>query len=236
MARRSKEPEEINAGSMADIAFLLLIFFLVTTTMDQDSGILRLLPPPLTDEVPPPPVKQKNVYEVLVNAYDQLLVEGGLMDITDLKEGTKEFLTNPMNNPDMPIRNWIRLSDCRSNVSQMEAIVASDPKNSGAKQQLKKWKNKLITCEQIGDYKELPGSAVISLQNDNGTSYDMYIQVQNELQAAINELREELAQDKFGVTYHDLDAIREEDKARIIAIRQMYPQRVSEAEPKDTGN
>ena len=77
MARKKRGLEEINAGSMADIAFLLLIFFLVTTTMDVDSGLLRKLPPPLDPEAPkPPPIKERNVFTVLVNRNDQLLVEG----------------------------------------------------------------------------------------------------------------------------------------------------------------
>ena len=81
MARRkSSGPGEINAGSMADFAFLLLIFFLVTTTMDTDAGILRQLPPPIPIDAPePPPVKEKNVYVVLVNKNDLLLVEGEVM-------------------------------------------------------------------------------------------------------------------------------------------------------------
>ncbi|MFO7978961.1 MAG: proton-conducting transporter membrane subunit, partial [Bacteroidales bacterium] len=62
---------------MADIAFLLLIFFLVTTTMDVDSGIIRMLPPPIDPNAPPPPpVNERNVFVVLVDAQDRLLVEG----------------------------------------------------------------------------------------------------------------------------------------------------------------
>ena len=58
MARRSAP--EVNAGSMADIAFLLLIFFLVTTTIETDSGINRKLPP--TDEIEDPPIiKERNI-------------------------------------------------------------------------------------------------------------------------------------------------------------------------------
>ena len=62
MARR--EAPEINAGSMANIAFLLLIFFLVTTTMDVDKGISRKLPPIIEDEQEKPPIKEKNVFVV----------------------------------------------------------------------------------------------------------------------------------------------------------------------------
>ena len=74
MARR--ELQEINAGSMADIAFLLLIFWLVTTTIDSDEGIKRQLPPPLPPDIDVPQAKEQNVFNVKVNFLDQLLVEG----------------------------------------------------------------------------------------------------------------------------------------------------------------
>jgi len=91
MARRSSP--EVNAGSMADIAFLLLIFFLVTTTIETDSGISRKLPPmeEIEEDVI---IKQKNIFTVLLNGKDQLLVEDELMDITDLKQAAIEFLDN----------------------------------------------------------------------------------------------------------------------------------------------
>lgn len=70
---------------------------------------------------------------------------------------------------------------------------------------------------------------VISLQNDRGSSYQAYIDVQNELVAAYNELRDELAQEKWQKTYNELD----EDQQK--AIRDIYPQKISEAEPKNYG-
>jgi biopolymer transport protein ExbD len=91
MARRSAP--EVNAGSMADIAFLLLIFFLVTTTIEVDSGIASKLPPPL-EEVDPPPIKVKNLFQVVVNSENRLLVEDADMDISKLTEAAVKFLDN----------------------------------------------------------------------------------------------------------------------------------------------
>ena len=86
---------EINAGSMADIAFLLLIFFLVTTTIVEDKGLLVKLPP-WSDEPPEiTKLKTRNVFSVLVNASNQLLVRGEPTDIDNLRERAKEFIMNP---------------------------------------------------------------------------------------------------------------------------------------------
>ncbi|HQO49282.1 MAG TPA: biopolymer transporter ExbD, partial [Bacteroidales bacterium] len=90
MARRASP--EINAGSMADIAFLLLIFFLVTTTMDVDTGITRRLPPPI-DKPEDVDVRKRNVLNVLVNKNDMLLVDGRPGDISTLKDVAKRFMT-----------------------------------------------------------------------------------------------------------------------------------------------
>jgi len=235
MAKR--EITEINAGAMADIAFLLLIFFLVTTTMDTDIGILRQLPPPVPDDMEKPPeVKERNVYEVLVNSSDQLLVESERMDIRDLKEGAKEFYTNPNSRADLPQMKWVTKSTCIENINQLKTAISQDgSKKNDLKEKLKTWENKLSAVDLIGEYKELPSSALISLQNDRGTSYDMYIAVQNELSAAVNELRNSLAEEKFGIPYSELNPLQEEDKPKILAVRAVYPQRISEAEPKDIG-
>lgn len=92
MAKR--DTPEVNAGSMADIAFLLLIFFLVTTTMENDSGISRKLPPMQDQEVEPPILKEKNVFQVMVNRNNDLLVEEELMDLSDLRQAAVDFLDN----------------------------------------------------------------------------------------------------------------------------------------------
>jgi len=98
---RDRMKNEINAGSMADIAFLLLIFFLVTTTIAEDKGILVRLPPWSEEEPDIAKLKTRNVYSVLVNAQNQLLVRGEPMDIENLRENAKEFILNPANREDM---------------------------------------------------------------------------------------------------------------------------------------
>lgn len=198
MAKR--EISEINAGSMADIAFLLLIFFLVTTTMDTDTGLIRRLPPPPDDNIDQDfDVKKRNIFEILVNANDQILANDDYIEITQLRAKVKEFIKSDPNNPKMP-----------------------------------EFKEEQI--EGLGLYPV--SKQIVSLQNDNGTSYEMYIKVQNELVAAYNELRNEFAQQKFGKTYQELlqqSAASETAEVQLDAVKKVYPQRISEAEPKKVG-
>ena len=189
MARRI---QEINAGSMADIAFLLLIFFLVTTTMDVDSGIQRVLPP-----MPDPNLKdeglevnKRNLLLVFVNKADAVSVGGQIMDVTMIKDKVKEFILNPLDDPNLPAK-------------------------------------KIEQIDLIGDYPVSEG--VVSLQNDRGTSYNMYIMVQNELTRAFNEVRNEVSMQKFGRRFDELS-----DDQRT-AVAKAVPLKISEAEPRNIG-
>lgn len=187
----ARKVPEINAGSMADISFLLLIFFLVTTTMDVDSGIVRRLPPPPEKDAEIPEVKERNIFNVLVNKSDRLFVEGKWGEIRTLRAEAKEFLANPNNRENLPEK-----------------------------------KSEFIPG--LGEYPVSKG--IISLKNDRGTSYDMYIQVQNELTAAVNELRDQLSRQRFGVKFADLN-----DQDKTDAISKAIPMSISEAEPEDIG-
>ncbi len=98
MARKSSRDRlnnEVNAGSMADIAFLLLIFFLVTTTIVEDKGVLVQLPPWSDEEPDITKLNTRNVFSVLVNANNELLVRGEPKKIDDLRADCKEFIMNP---------------------------------------------------------------------------------------------------------------------------------------------
>ena len=88
-----KESPEINAGSMADIAFLLLIFFLVTTTMNIDSGIIRKIPEKqkITTNIL---IKEKNILEVNINLKNKLFVDGEIVQLKDLKQIAMDFIDN----------------------------------------------------------------------------------------------------------------------------------------------
>ncbi len=190
MARRAAP--EINAGSMADIAFLLLIFFLVTTTMDVDTGITRKLPPPVENPDEDVDVKERNVLKILVNNQDMLMVDGKRGDVRQLKDKAKDFMALHPDNPDYP-------------------EVA--PR----------------FVEELG--REVPSSkGVISLKNDRGTSYEMYIMVQNELARAFNEMKDEKSVELFGVKYSQLV-----DETKIDIVNALVPVRISEAEPEDIG-
>lgn len=196
MAKKARKIPEIPSSSLADIAFLLLIFFLTSTSMDTDKGLERRLPPwvdPSTvDDSDAPPVKERNVFVVLVDRENRLMVEGELCRVEDLKEKTKVFLTNPANSANLP-------------------------------------EKEVRTFDVVGNIEVISKNAVISLRNDVGTTYGTYIKVQNELVAAVNELREGLANEKFGKPYAKLS---EQDQK---IIQEVYPQKISEAEPKRIG-
>jgi len=197
MGRGKRESTEINASSMADIAFLLLIFFLVTTTIDQDKGILNKLPP-WSEEEPPDDIKVKDrdVLQILINSNNQLLVEGEYMDISELRKRTIDHILNKQHREDYPAK---------------------------------------------------PQDAVVSLKNDRGTKYDIYIQVQNELKAAYTELRntetEKVSKGSFK-TYVELKTCTDplENNPQIKKckvwkkqVKEAIPMKISEAEPENFG-
>lgn len=93
---------EVNAGSMADIAFLLLIFFLVTTQIVEEQGILVKLPSPALDDNVVLNIPSRNVLTVKVNAEGKLLVEGEILQIAKLRKEAKLFILNPTKRTDRP--------------------------------------------------------------------------------------------------------------------------------------
>ncbi|MFI3302427.1 MAG: biopolymer transporter ExbD [Rikenellaceae bacterium] len=186
--------QEINAGSMADIAFLLLIFFLVATTMNVDTGLSRVLPPMPEDEVELEniKIKERNLLLVFVSGSGKLMAGGDEIAIAELKEKTKEFILNPMDDDDLPEKNNI----------EVELPDGS------------KWR--------------YPVSAgVVSLQTTRETNYDVYIQVQDQLTRAFNEVRDEVSARRFNKPFESLESgLRD-------AVAKAVPLKISEAEPRE---
>ena len=101
MARSKRGGATINSSSMADIAFLLLIFFLVTTTIANDKGLTLQLPPNPEDIVQDNvKIPERNIFKILINSSDKLLVENEPMaDAREIRELVKEFVLNNGTNP-----------------------------------------------------------------------------------------------------------------------------------------
>ena len=99
--RRKKNNREVNSSSMADIAFLLFIFFLITTTITTFKGVELIMPPPQDESEPPKPLEERNVFKVLINSNDNLLVENQPFQVEGLKKFAKEFITNNKANPEL---------------------------------------------------------------------------------------------------------------------------------------
>ena len=187
-----KKVPAMNTSSTADIAFLLLCYFLMTTTMGSQTGLSRRLPPmpDQNQKVEDQKVNRRNIIQVKINSADRILAGSEPIDITQLKDRIKEFLTNPADDPNLP-------------------------------------EKEIKNIEGLGDYPVSKG--IISLQNDRGTSYQAYIAVQNELVKAVNELRDEFSRKQYGKVFSMLD----EDTQKIV--KDVVPQFISEAEPKDVG-
>ena len=96
----------LNTQSTADIAFLLLCYFLMTSTMDQQSGLQRRLPPmpDKNQKTEDTKINKRNIIIVKINSSDRLFAGDQLLDVSQLKDKIKEFITNPSNDPTLPER------------------------------------------------------------------------------------------------------------------------------------
>jgi len=199
MARKKRKAPSINSSSSADLAFTLLIFFLVVTSMDTDEGLTRLLPR-WTEEQTNQDIKKRNILNVLVNANNDLMIGDDFGKVEDLCEKAKNFI-------------------------KAEGEFAGDRGPEYIQAKPDKYPE---LVQYFGADTKTPKNHVISLQSDYGTSYEMYIKVQNELVAAYNQLREELSQSKFGKPYDE----EELSKEQMQAIKDYYPMNISEANAK----
>lgn len=201
MAKRSAP--EVNAGSMADIAFLLLIFFLVTTTIETDSGISRKLPPWQPEDVEPPVIKQRNIFTVEVNSNNQLLVEDEEMELSELQEAAVEFLDNGAGTGDEACSFCQGAKDPASSVNPQKAII-SLMNNRGT---------------EYGTY--------IAVQNELVAAYNQLRDREAQRMYGMTYTKMEKDYNDPGFN-GDKDALKE----KIDVVTDMIPQKLSEAEPR----
>lgn len=209
MARKkNRMSQEVNAGSMADIAFLLLIFFLVTTTIASDKGILNILPPKVDPNVPPPDIQknERNIFNILINANDDLLVEGEYRRTPDgLDQDIKDFVLN-FGAPD---EDAVTLFNSFPATLQAKALRKPDSSDH-------------------------PGEAVVSIKTNRGTSYELYLEVFDLAKKAYFEIYGE----RVGLNADEYRTLTGDDEAsKLLQDRgkEGIPMAISIAEPDKIG-
>lgn len=222
---------EVDASSIADIAFILLAFIIVVTTLQEEEGIPAVLPQKRDITDPPTNiVKEKNILEILVNKSNQLMIEKQWdKSMDDIKPMVMEFMTNPQGREDLPELEVVDKGTCQQQIAILTKIIEGG--DNSVSDDLKEWQDRLDAVKLLGTYKTLPKPATIALQYDKGTSYGTYLNVRDKIMAGINQLRDDKCIEKFGISYNALENIRdevktEEDKAKIKAIREVYPQKI----------
>ena len=184
----------LNTSSMADISFLLLAFFLMVSDIKTDKGIARVLPPIPKENDIKPEIHQRNIFIVLVNFKDDIL--------TTADDGSGMLKPCSIDQLKGRVKYFLN-----SNRGENEKLPEFD----------------YVDIEGLGNHYKI-SKGVISLQCDYSTSYDKYFQVQNELTAAITELRNELSARTFGRADY-MDLTKEQRKA----VEKAIPMAISEA-------
>ncbi len=206
MAKRSAP--EVNAGSMADIAFLLLIFFLVTTTIETDSGLNRKLPP-MEDVVDPPIIKERNIFTVVVNKNNDLLVEEEPMKLEKLREAAIAFLDNGGGKGEEACDYCQGEKDTSSSDNPIKAVIS-------------------LKNDRETDYK-----VYISVQNELVAAYN---ELRNREFIRLNpNLRLNYVQaDKIYSDPRTSRTQKDNLEPKLSEVKALFPQKLSEAEPSKT--
>lgn len=86
---------EVNAGSMADIAFLLLIFFLVTAVIPNDKGLSRKLPRICPENTNcDADIHKRNILQIILNNNNEIMVNNEVISINELTKKAINFIDN----------------------------------------------------------------------------------------------------------------------------------------------
>jgi biopolymer transport protein ExbD len=234
MARR--ELEEINASSMADIAFLLLVFFLVTTTFNK----IKVIPDKLPikqENAPPVVVYPYNILDIVANKNDAIQLENdvfldGIEQLDQLTEMVNEFFVHPRMDDKRKWPEVYNLTPAMSadslNMYQVAYDNAPDDKNLKGKVSL--WEKRDKAAQMFsgtnGYVPIISDKAVIAIKMDNTTKYITYIKILDAIMAGINELKNDMMEDVLGRSYSTLDLRIDTDKEISELLEVIYPKRV----------
>ena len=251
MAKR--EIPEVNAGSMADIAFLLLIFFLVTTTMDKDTAYLRTIPQKIKVDKPIE-LEKKNVLLIKANN-EQFFIRGKIFENPDLISDYiikfYQFNRNRVGeiyNSEFPLYFYTNISDAEADFnSAMERLnklknagVTSGPKYDMTNEIFSKAEKNFYGLKLYGaPVPTISGEAHIRIEVKESTPYSTFAKIQAEIEEALFILREEEAKKLFNEGYGALSRKAEQEKGnkelgyKFFLLEHLYPQRIIEVAPKN---
>lgn len=247
MAKR--ELPEINAGSMADIAFLLLIFFLVTTTMDKDTAMLRQMTMKIDVISPPNDVAARNLMKIQANAQGQLMIRKDIATVSDIRSRVREFYKANMldeNDKAMPKYNLVTREFCDSAIRAIDVYIAAlgsgmDNYVDFKLAEKKEYEKRLKVIQTLGkSYREIELVAAIQIELQTRTNYELLVTILNEVKAAINDLRDEKSIELFNISYRTMvqQGTTNKDKEleyadQIQLIEILIPERIVELKPAD---
>jgi hypothetical protein len=193
---------------------------------------------PLKNEKPttiPNTDEKRDVLDIVADSDDVLTVNGGVIQIDELYNAVLHFYQANVdgndNDADAPLYVRIDSMVCLNNINELERRLRKDSTDFKTKMDLTKWQTKLELVHQLesGFYMGMSNRAVIRLKNEGGTSYGMYIEIQNIIKGVVNELRVEKCEEMGWPNYFDLDERDTDDQEYIKMLRILVPERVIES-------
>lgn len=253
MAKR--EIPEINAGSMADIAFLLLIFFLVTTTMDKDQALLRSIPKKIENPPPPPDVFKRNECAIRANNENQLMFrsEGYINDPQDISDKVIEFYRfnegKPFRDNNYPAYTNTSRAEIVRHIDEIEQEMdfydtqtnINEDVRKAKEDALKQWTDKLTALDFLGKKElwEVDPQAHVKIEVMKKTEYGLLTAIHSEVQEAIYTLRNDASMRLWNVPYAtivkkvDTDPVKNvEEKKMKMTLELLYNVKIIEVTPK----
>lgn len=251
MAKR--EVPEINAGSMADIAFLLLIFFLVTTTMDKDQAFMRSIPKKVLNPPPPPEIFMRDICDIKANNNNQLLFRGELLaNPDDISEKIVEFYRFNQKSNDLtsnfPLYTRLTKDEINVQLDKLDSEIERMESTPDQSEEILKynldaraeWQLRLDALKMYGksSLPEVASAAHVRVDVQKKTSYELFAKIHTEIQEAIRELKNEEAKKMWNTTFDilskkaDSDPGDREVKAQLDLLKLLYNVRIIEVTPK----